>query len=176
MMSVYFYTERLLIRDAEPRDAEDIHALMNDGEVLRFNCFAPPSLEQVAEQIEEGKYKYCVAERKTDRIIGFIGAENSLRYKVDSVCVSYMLNQAYTGKGYMSEALSGFLDYCFCKLGHRIVDARVFDDNERSIKMMERLGFTHEGTLRCAVRGIDGKIHDDRLYALFREEYEKRKK
>lgn len=171
-MSVYFCTGRLTVRGAEPRDKEELHALMNDSEVLRFNCFAPPSPEQVLEQIEKGSYKYCVAEKTTDRVIGFIGAEESLRYRVESVCVSYMLRSEETGKGYMSEALSGFLDYCFHVLGMKVVEARVFDDNARSVRMMERLGFTHEGTLRRAVLGWDGRIHDDRLYSLLCEEFE----
>lgn len=175
-MSVYFCTGRLTVRDAGPRDKEELHALMNDGEVLRFNCFAPPSPEQVLEQIEKGCCKYCVAEKTTDRVIGFIGAEASLRYRVESLCVSYMLRSEETGKGYMSEALSGFLDYCFHALGLKVVEARVFDDNARSVRMMERLGFTHEGTLRRAVLGWDGRIHDDRLYSLLREEFEAQEK
>ena len=173
-MSVYFYTARLTVRDAERRDAADICTIMNDREVLRFNCFAPPTLEQVEEQLEQGSYQYCAAEKTAGRVIGFIGAENSIRYGVDSLCVSYMLNPDYTGKGYMTEALNGFLDYCFHTLGRRVVDARVFDDNGRSIRMMERLGFTHEGTLRRAVLGYDGRIHDDRLYSMLREEFERR--
>ena len=173
-MSVYFCTGRLTVRGAEPKDKEDIYALMNDSEVLRFNCFAPPSPEQIAEQIEKGSYKYCVAEKTDDRVIGFIGAEESLRYRVESLCVSYMLRSEKTGKGYMSEALNAFLEYCFGTLGLKVVEARVFNDNARSVRMMERLGFTHEGTMRRAVLGWDGWIHDDRLYSLLREEFEVR--
>ena len=85
-----------------------------------------------------------------------------------------MLRSEETGKGYMSEALNAFLEYCFGTLGLKVVEARVFDDNARSVRMMERLGFTHEGTLRRAVLGWDGRIHDDRLYSLLREEFEVR--
>ena len=36
-----------------------------------------------------------------------------MQYQVKSVCLSYYLGEAYTHKGYMSEAMIGMMNYLF---------------------------------------------------------------
>ena len=53
-----------------------------------------------------------------------------------------------------------------------LISARVFGENAASQALLEKLGFTHEGTLRKGVRTHDGKAHHDKLFSLLREEYQ----
>ena len=50
-----------------------------------------------------------------------------------------------------------------------IISARVFVGNDASKKLLEKLGFTHEGTLRHAVKGYQDIIFDDQLFSITKE-------
>ena len=173
-MELYCETDRLCIREATEEDADDLLAILTDEAVLKYNCYAPPTPESIREDIQRGDYKYCVALKSSGHVIGVIGLSNDLRHKVNSLCLSYELNQDYTGKGYMTEAMTAFLRYAFYTLNCDIIAARILGPNIRSIRLIERLGFVHEGTLRHAVCGYHDIIYDDRLYSLTREEYGER--
>lgn len=38
MSKTYFETERLIIREADERDIEDLYELYTDANVLKYNC------------------------------------------------------------------------------------------------------------------------------------------
>lgn len=71
----------------------------------------------------------------------------------------------------MSEALEGLLRYLFLQTGTEAVSARAFTENAASLGLLEKLGFTREGTLRRAVRTYEGRCFDDAVFSLLREEY-----
>ncbi len=172
---IYFETGRLVIREAVSSDADALYALYSDENVLKYNCFQPFTKERIAADITEGKQSYVIALKETDAVIGTLGVEaDDLRYRIASRCINYELLTAYTGKGYMSEALDAFLGYCFREFDLEMLSARVFSENERSQRLLYRLGFTKEGTLRRAVLTPLGYVHDDCLFSLMRKEYEAR--
>ncbi|MDM5339946.1 GNAT family protein [Fictibacillus enclensis] len=53
------------------------------------------------------------------------------------------------GKGYMREALKGIFHHLFQEETHRI-DAEVYEYNERSLHLLDTLGFKREGIRRLA--------------------------
>lgn len=170
-MTIHLETPRLLIREAVMDDAQDLLALFNDAMVLRFNPLLPTCLERVQKAIAQGNHPYCI-QLKGGPVVGAIFAEqDDLRYQVNSLCLSYQLRSEYTGHGYMTEAMQGMIRYGFTALGADVLAARVFADNQRSLKLIRRLGFRQEGVLRRAVRTPDGIIHDDCLFALMKEEW-----
>lgn len=171
MSKIYFETERLRIREAEEGDAGDLLELYTDPEVLKYNCISPATPEKIENGIKNGWYKFAIELKSEKKIIGTIGFSNDeLRYMVESCCISYELNTKYTKKGYMTEALSAFIRYCFDELGVDAISARVFDKNESSLKLIKKLGFTHEGTLRYAVRASSGIVYNDCIFSLLKTE------
>jgi len=50
-----------------------------------------------------------------------------------------------------------------------LISARIFADHIASYKLLNRLGFKHEGPLRYAFK--NQKIHDDMLLSLLKTEY-----
>lgn len=50
--------------------------------------------------------------------------------------------------GYGSTAVQHMMDWGFGYLGLSRIEAWIVEDNEPSLKLFRRLGFTHEGTLR----------------------------
>lgn len=86
--------------------------------------------------------------------------------------IGYWLHPDYEGRGIATRSSRALTDYAFShyKL-HRCV-IRAAPENEKSWAVPERLGFTHEGTLREAGPHPDG-IFDLKVYALLRGEWER---
>ena len=84
--------------------------------------------------------------------------------------LGYMLWADAWGKGYMLEALRAFLDFAFTDLGLNRLEADIHPGNERSRRLLERLGFSHEGHFRERWI-VDGEASDSAMYGLLRREW-----
>ena len=67
----------------------------------------------------------------------------------------------------MYESLKIVIDKLF-EQGIEVISARVFEDNFASKKLLEKLGFELEGCLKKAVKDKHGIVHNDMLFALFK--------
>lgn len=84
--------------------------------------------------------------------------------------VGYWLGERAIGRGLATRAVSAMLDYAFETLGlHRIVlQAEI--DNEKSIAVAKRLGFTEEGIRRAA--GVNkGRYVDMMAFSMLAEDW-----
>ena len=112
--------------------------------------------------------EFLIVQKETDRIIGSIDYKYVPRDGVTEV--GYGLNPAYEGCGYMTEALTAFLDFGR-RLGVRCVRADTRKDNIKSQNVLRRCGFRflrEDGSLWWERRldrdapeesgGIDGKV------------------
>jgi len=70
----------------------------------------------------------------------------------------------------MREALAALVGHAFAELALRRLEAEVNPDNVASCRIVEALGFTHEGTLRERWVGKRGP-YDTRLYGLLAAEW-----
>ena len=59
--------------------------------------------------------------------------------------ISYVMNNSYSGNGYMTEANNAVVEYLFQKGYHRI-QAKVEVSNHASCRILEKSGFLYEGT------------------------------
>jgi RimJ/RimL family protein N-acetyltransferase len=78
------------------------------------------------------------------------------------------------GKGYGYESMQLALIFAFHELNMHRVQLTVFSYNERSIALVEKLGFQREGVYREFLQR-DGKRYDMYLYGLLRREWEARR-
>lgn len=79
--------------------------------------------------------------------------------------IGYWLGESYWGRGVTAEALRLMSAYAFETCGLLRLFALPFADNQRSIRVLEKAGYTREATLRSsAVK--DGVVRDQALYAL----------
>ncbi|MBN2268929.1 MAG: GNAT family N-acetyltransferase [Acholeplasmataceae bacterium] len=170
-----YETKRLIVRKATTHDCQVIYAMLHDPVILKYNCLNPPSQDEVIEYILKSKdndIQFVIEHKETHQVIGEINFErDTLRHGVDSILLSYHLDTKFVGKGYMSEALRGALNYGFNIRHAAIISARVFTLNERSNQLLKHLGFTLEGTLRHAVKAYQNIIYDDNLYSMTKEEH-----
>jgi ribosomal-protein-alanine N-acetyltransferase len=103
-----------------------------------------------------------------------IGSCNFWHLDPKSHCaeIGYELNRTAWSQGIMAEVLPIVISYGFKELELNRIEGNPLASNGRSNKVLLKLGFTHEGTLRQRVffRGV----YDDQMYfGLLREEWVK---
>ena len=149
-------TERLILRPFVESDAADVYEYLKKPAV---NCFAGMKLRSLEEAVEEMKkrggeteYYFAIVLKETGKVIGEIDAypepgephEGDTAPK-DTFSPCWMLNLAYTGKGYAYEAAYAFFEYLFKEKGARRIYAYTEDYNLPSQRLCERLGMRREG-------------------------------
>ena len=81
--------------------------------------------------------------------------------------VGYWLGPNVWGRGYATEALGALVAHAFAHTDVVRLEAKVFESNPASCRVLEKAGFTREARLRRAVVK-DGAVLDAFLYARLR--------
>ena len=71
----------------------------------------------------------------------------------------------------MTEAAKRLVAYAFEEIGVEVLSITTGESNLRSRRVIEKCGFTYEGTLRDSYKKYDGTITELRCYSMLREEY-----
>ena len=171
-------TARLQLRPFAQRDTDAIFALQSSAHVLRY-WDSPPWTERsradrfiaACKQLEQdGSGARLVIERSEDR--RFIGWCCLMRWNADyrSASLGYCLDDAAWGRGFATEATDALLQWAFATLDLNRVQAESDTRNTASSRVLEKLGFIREGTLRedCIV---NGDVSDSWVYGLLRREW-----
>ncbi|MDA8340642.1 MAG: GNAT family protein [Actinomycetota bacterium] len=172
-------TARLRLRPFEEADASDLYALHSNAYVLRF-WDAPPWTDRgragrfvttCREMAEAGTGARLAVDRVSDE--AFIGWCSLNRWNPDhrSASLGYCFSEAAWGHGYATEAARELLRWAFDSLDLNRVQAETDTRNVASARVLEKLGFVREGTLRedCVV---NGEVSDSWVYGLIRREWQ----
>lgn len=166
---MYLETQRLVLRNLKRTDLQAYLRFRNSEFVLRYNAMERQSTEEAEAYIRNNLTNdrhVAIARKDTDAFVGMIYVEqDSLRYKANSLQVSYWLGEPYSAQGVMTEALGALVQHLLSQDDVNSITARVFADNPGSGKLLRRLGFRQEGHLCQAVLGYDGVLHDDLLFS-----------
>jgi RimJ/RimL family protein N-acetyltransferase len=84
--------------------------------------------------------------------------------------IGCLLDPAFRGQGYASEALGLLLTYLFGDLNLNKAMAQTGEFNSASIAMLKRWGFRQDGRLRQH-HELDGVLHDDLIFSLLADEF-----
>ena len=170
-------TERLTIRNAKPIDVDDIFEMRSSEFVLKYNAMETMTYEQAKAQVDKDTMSenvFYLELKDAGKVIGTIYLEeDSLRYGVNSISLSYYLNENYARKGYMTEAMGRIIKYIFDIRQVDVISARVFSENIASQRLLKKLGFVNEGCIRRCVKGYKDVIYDDLIFSMLREEYQR---
>jgi RimJ/RimL family protein N-acetyltransferase len=172
-------TERLLLRPFAERDRDDIYALQSDAHVLRF-WDSPPWTDPARAEVFLERSHRMAAEDDGLRVAieraddgAFLGwcSLHDWNPTFRSVKTGYCLAQPAWGHGYATEATGALLDWAYAELDLNRVQAEVDTRNPESARVLEKLGFVLEGTMRedCIV---DGVVSDSWVYGLLRRDRE----
>ena len=113
------------------------------------------------------------AKFKTGVAIGSIGFEpDNRRPEIKARELGYSLAEDYWGLGLMTEAGRAVIDYGFSAMDLQVISIETAPDNERSQRVIEKLGFKFEGCLRDSYLTIDDKVRDTFVYSILRSEWQ----
>lgn len=171
-------TPRLLLRPLQPADAAAVHALHADPEAMRWWSTPPwtdPAkamalITQDQAALAAGDYIRLGLQRRSDaRLVGLCSL---FAFQLDSrrAETGYMLSRDCWGSGLMHEALQALLGYGFGVLDLNRVEADIDTRNSASERILRRLGFQLEGTLRERWI-VAGEVSDTGLYGLLRRDW-----
>jgi len=172
------HTRRLRLRPFTNADADALFGLHSNAHVLRYWDSPPWSEPARAERFlatsrqlaEEGSGARLAIDRAT--VGEFLGWCGLSRWNPDfrSASLTYCLDDAAWGQGYATEAVQALLRWAFETLDLNRVQAEVDTRNAASGRVLEKLGFLREGTLRedCVV---NGDVSDSWVYGLLRREW-----
>ena len=118
---------------------------------------------------------FRLVEKSTGSIIGKAGFHNWYAQHQRSEMGYVMSDENKKKMGYMTEALPAIVRYGFEQMELNRIEALISTDNVASLKLINGLGFTKEGTLRSHYCN-NGKFEDSACYALLKEEYELRER
>lgn len=169
-------TERLLLRPHRLEDVDDIFEFARDPEWGRYLTVPKPySREHAVEFVEDRIHTSrdvwpAWAMVLDERVVGGIGIEIDAQEATGAL--GYSLARKHWGRGLTLEAARAVVDWGFRERGLAKVYAYADARNAQSLRVMEKLGMTREGTLRSH-RTLRGERVDDVYYGLLREEWER---
>lgn len=141
-------TERLILRPFFAADGNDLYEYLSDPAVVEFEPYRPLSLDECHQEAErranDGAF-IAVCLKENGKLIGNIYFD---KREYDAWELGFVFNAAYQGKGYAYESAKEVLRNAFSKLGIRRVVACCNPLNEKSWRLLERLGLRREGHLR----------------------------
>ncbi|WP_447006175.1 GNAT family N-acetyltransferase [Saccharothrix isguenensis] len=169
-------TERLVLRPFTVADAPAFAAYRSDPDVARYQGWVTPfPLAQAEEFVREvgtadptepGWFQFAVEAGGV--LVGDVGVglhENRMQAEV-----GYTLATAHQGRGYASEAVRRVVAHLFEERGLHRVSAECDARNERSARLLARLGFRQEGH-RVRSTWAKGEWTDDLLFGLLATEW-----
>lgn len=102
-----------------------------------------------------------------DKVIGSIGVFRCDNIHSQTAEMGYYIGEPYWGNGYATSAVKQVCQYVFENSDIIRIFAEPFARNIRSCRVLEKVGFQYEGTLRSnAVK--NGEILDMKMYALIK--------
>jgi ribosomal-protein-alanine N-acetyltransferase len=142
--------------------------------------WAPDELERAAWRSRVRRYReeeaagtasaFLIFENQAGRLVGGITIGN-IRYGVSqSAQIGYWMGERHAGKGFMPDAIRALLAHAFARMRLHRIEAACIPGNARSIRVLEKVGFTREGLLRSYLR-INGVWQDHYIYALIADEH-----
>lgn len=151
-------TERLTLRPLRAADAEELHRVVNDWEVVRMLSRLPfPYPRQLtdewiastAQQIAGGTgYHLAITgeEAGQEMIVGCIGLRLDVKPRTGNL--GYWVGRRFWGHGVATEAAARLSRWALANLDIDRLEAHVAEDNAASAAVLRRVGFRMTGTGR----------------------------
>ena len=171
-------TERLILRELRRSDAADVLIFRGDPVVQKYDdpvihteLEAQTLIDELHNEYRDQRgISWAVTQSDLDVVLGIFSLHHWDQYHRRAEA-GYGLAHAYWGHGIGSEALRAIVRFGFEQLNLNRIFARTIADNHESVRLLERLGFQHEGTFRQHSWEDDGTFHDSAMYGLLREEF-----
>jgi [ribosomal protein S5]-alanine N-acetyltransferase len=179
-------TGRLILRDWNDSDIDDLIEGLNNFEVTKWLAYAPYPytrenarkwIEFCAENVTKGEnrnsYDFAIELKSEKKVIGGVSLDKINKFQ-RTAGGGVWINEKYHGYGYGAEAFGKRIAFAFDTLNLRRIENGFFEGNISSLKMQEKFGYKVEGKRRGAfICMADGKIKDEIITGLLKEEWVK---
>ena len=153
-------TARLCIRPFDSGDVDPMANVYGDPEVMRHVCIGVLDRPGTAALLEDyrraqeqrGFSTWAVVEKASGAVIGDVGF--GLYEPTGEPELGYTLAASAWGRGYALEAARACVDAAFAHLPQRRLVAKIEPENERSLRLAQRLGMRTVETV-----DVDGVPH-----------------
>ncbi|HEU4839064.1 MAG TPA: GNAT family protein [Micavibrio sp.] len=177
-------TPRLLLRVPRMEEAAEVNAAMNEvwNELQRWMSWAHHGensleatlryMETIPAQLAAGSLPLRGFCRENGRYVVSTG----LHLKDDGIYdTGYWVAKGFLGKGYATEAATATMRFAFNELGAKAVTINHYEGNDKSRRIIERLGFTKTGVAeKSHARCLDGVLLDEHRYIMTKEQWRER--
>lgn len=149
-------TERLVLRRPKSSDAAAKFEYGHDPEVARYMDWpltenlgdAAASIERAVSGWESGdEYAWVITVKPDDRAVGNVAC----RVRDHAVDLGFVIGRSSWGRGYATEAAKAVLDWAATLEGVVRIWATCDVENTASIRVLEKIGMSQEGTLRRSI-------------------------
>jgi [ribosomal protein S5]-alanine N-acetyltransferase len=171
-------TKRLKLIEITHQHVDYLYEILSLEEVTRFYGTNRFTLPVEASRLIDMFHKNLVDKRgirwgiklkENQRIIGTVGL-NGLILKHKRAEIGYELHPAYWRRGLAIEAINEVLRFSFMQLDLHRIGAVVYPENEASIHLLMKIGFTKEGILRGYINQNE-QFHDTYILSLLKLEW-----
>ena len=146
-------TERLYLKVLTLEHTEEVFQLFSDEDITRYMDIEPCKSLTEAEEIityhlEDTGCRWGIFTKEKEEFIGTCGFHYIRNHNEFIGEVGFDLSKGHWGNGFISEAMKSLLEYGFKAMSLETIDATVDPRNEKSIALMNRLGFRRDAVLR----------------------------
>lgn len=150
-MAIVLETERLVLREMEQGDLDDLAQMLQDpqGMLAYEHDFTP---EEVQDWLDRQRDRYArygyglwaACRKDSGEMVGQVGLTWQPCEGAEVLEVGYLLKRRFWHQGYAREAAAACRDYAFTVLGAEKVHAVIKADNLPSIRVARALGMERE--------------------------------
>lgn len=174
-------TERLRLRPFAETDLDELANILARPDVMRYLDREPMTRQEVAAALRQRVTMNRLNEQGDNLMLVIeIGETGQLIGSINLIWVSeehaqgeigYTLHPDHQGHGYASEATRAIIEFGFREIElHRIIGC-CDDRNERSIRLLERVGMRREAHFR-EIEWSKGEWCSQYVYAILRDEWQ----
>ena len=172
-----FESERLLFRKISLSDAKDLFHIRSNDDVMRYldivRFESISDAEKMVRTLEESYNKetginWAIVEKLSNNFIGYFGFWRMV-FEHCRAEIGYALKPEYWGKGYMYETINKIVRFGFDEMKLHSIEANVNPDNEKSKRVLERIGFKKEAYFRENYL-FNNKFLDSIIYSLLEKD------
>lgn len=178
------WTERLVLRSLRQSDYSTLSELFSDPQVIRYvNRGSQPTpirARRLLNQIRSSSAKldslhYGICWRGKEQVIGITSFQH-WNDQNGTAQIGYILNRSCWGMGVATEAVQRLLQFGFVDLHLWRVEARCYEANVSSERVLSKIGMSYERSLPSFVLPDEDdeaseSLMDVKVYSMFREQY-----
>lgn len=169
--AVFLEGDRVDLRTVEVEDADVLQRAYNEPAFRGGFLIDTPSnrdaTEEWIERATEADDSVYLIVCVDGEVVGCVSLRD---IRQDHAMLAYWSLPEHRGNGYVVEAATVLLEHAFDAMGLHRVFAWAVATNEASKAVLDRLGFTHEGTYREHVY-VDGDYRDTEHFGLLADEW-----